>query len=268
MDGLNDLVRLLKRPPAVDLDDARERRRSYWYNTLHIEYRLDRFQAIGSGLLISPTGYFLTNLHVLNGKQSNVTVQFQDDNYTYDFPFEKVLVKSTPYDLVLAKCSIPSAMQKQLQEYMPVVLAHQTPALDEELRIYGFKYDAVEERTGKLLGQNGKIRKTSSGSLVFQKLGGVSESMGTQLWLSDAKVEQGFSGGPVVRAANGELLGITTIMAMHQRANKVHYEHGYISAQAVRCVVNSYLKHYAPEQVEQSISQENFLSKLRRYFNN
>ena len=67
--------------------------------------------------------------------------------------------------------------------------------------------------------------------------------MGRYSWYSDVEVEQGFSGGPVVRAATGELLGLT--WGANQRSlngRVIAHEHCFIDADAIRKLLNTYLR--------------------------
>jgi S1-C subfamily serine protease len=251
MEGLDALAMLLM---ECSPGDATNRRAAYWDSTVKIttipeRCSDDRQRYQGSGLLLTTDGYFVTNLHVLDAKQA--TIEFHGGllgENVYATSLEKRLIKLERYDLILGKCTIPEAAKEHI---VPPVLADKTPGLKDEVRVYGFKHEVVEERVGKVLGQHGRMRLCADGSIVTQSYRVFSKSgSGASLmdnapevsWFSDARVEQGFSGGAVVHAALGTLMGITvTKLEMTSFLGTV-YEHGYIAVDGLRKLLSIYLR--------------------------
>jgi hypothetical protein len=238
MNHLSTLADLLQ-DKEISEHDAQDRRSGYWQYTIKIDYSTGGLRSTGSGILLDQHGHFLTALHVLD-RPYNATVRFHGDldgEQTYRASVEKRLCKFERYDLLLGRCALPKKIRPRIP---PPILANASPGFNDEVRVYGFKNEVVEERVGKILGQAGRLRATASGRIKFGfEADGLSERKEVT-WMTDADAEQGFSGGPVVHAKTGALLGITTSVIQYE--NDEETDHCYISADGVRRLISAYLR--------------------------
>src|SRR3989344_3456623 len=102
--------------------NARTRRGSYWRNTIKVRVQ----DGLGSGLLLSRDGYFVTNYHVLTDERFRNGCTITIPDIDYQFPVSEVLIKSRLHDLVLAQASLSKVSvptEVVLSNYYQPVLA-------------------------------------------------------------------------------------------------------------------------------------------------
>ena len=263
--NIADLTALLA--PSTAPVDAKTRRAGYWGATVSLQ-AYDRAKGIGyrgSGVLLSASGYLITNFHVTDHGIREVTVRLHGDlegDQGYTLSLDKLLCKHASYDLMLARCVVPKNLEQRLRASLPpIALAHKTPELGAQVRVYGFKEEVVEERVGRVLGKEGLARRTRTGEVRYAV--GTPDFLRNKkevTWYTDAEIELGFSGGPVVDAATGELLGIT--WAMIGAPDEKVWDHSYISAEGIRRVVRAYVNATNGVQ-EPSAPQKGWVGKLQ-----
>lgn len=230
----NDLRSLLRREiVGCGSDSARERRAACWNLTLKIRYARNGGYCTGSGLLLSSDGYFITNHHVLDGDHRGATVSFHVGNDEVSHAtLEKRLCVHRGYDLVLARCVIPRSMVDSIESYAKRIVVASSPACGSEpVTVYGFKHDVSEMREGRITRQ------------LPPRIGLGARRVDQRTWLTDVDVEPGFSGGPVVRATTGELLGFTHSVYRENDilSGRVRVEHGFVDTIAVSSLLKAYL---------------------------
>ncbi len=202
--SLTHLVRGLT--SGVNLN-AQARRGSYWRNTIKVQTPGGR----GSGLLLSRDGYFVTNCHVLTEEKVRNGCSITIPDVDYRFTVSRVLAKSRPHDLILAQARVHTAAVPT-----EIILSDYQPLFDDRIRTYGYKYEVMEEKQGKVC------------------IGTLSSSLGDTFWqalnvhyinpdlerkaientiYSTCDVEPGWSGGPVVLESTGELIGFTKLIS-------------------------------------------------------
>lgn len=231
----NSLRSLLRREiVGCGSDRARERRAACWNLTLKIHYARSGAYCTGSGLLLSPDGYFITNHHVLDDNHRDVTVSFHAGNDEVSHAtLEKRLCIHRGYDLVLARCTIPRSMTDSIESHSKKLVVASSPACGSEpVTVYGFKHDVSEMREGKITRP------------LPPRIGLSAHRVDQRTWLTDVDVEPGFSGGPVVRATTGELLGFTHSIYRENDllSGRVRVEHGFVDTIAVSSLLNAYLE--------------------------
>ena len=264
-----DVAALLGAPQPLD---ARTRRAGYWGSTVHIR-SYDRASDkcyIGSGLLLCASGYLITNFHVLNHSK-DAQVRLHGDlagEEGYTLTLERLLCKHQSYDLMLARCLVPKRLQRRLSGTLPpIALSSQDPPTGTEVRVYGFKNEVVEERVGRIIGKE-EDRSRFGRSFLPRDLHNKREVA----WYTDTDIEKGFSGGPVVNAATGELLGLT--WASVGFIDEPLTNHSYISVDGVRRVLRAYLhatqdnalRDAAAHPPTPSISPDRTIAMLGRCF--
>ena len=212
-----------------------------------IGYGLD---GVGSGLLLTPSGYFITNYHVLHNADKNIDIRIHGvlkNKKPFHTGLEKVVCISKVYDLALALCKIPEPLIGKLRESVPkIVLAKEQPRVGEEVRAYGFKEEAVEESQGKITDTTffsipqeieDLMKSLKNGSMDHydQK-----RKKHDATCITDCKAEQGWSGSPVIRETTGELLGITycTTGYKEKKLDKL----GFTSIKYVRGLLEEFVR--------------------------
>jgi hypothetical protein len=215
---------------------------------LHLDYLHPKMGPVtGSGILLTSDGYFLTNHHVLDADHPGVQLKMHgmlDGEQTYWLGTVRRLWADESYDLVLGRCEVPPGARQDIARGLhPPVLAHENGQRGEELRIFGFKYEVTEERTGVNFAPKEEVQLCTAGHLHLAPTfatGGEKKA-----WYSQAEVEPGFSGGPVVLARTGELLGITTAALFDDLIthNTNSYAHIYTNHEAIREFISHYIRH-------------------------
>lgn len=211
------------------------RRNVFWDATVKIEISHNLHGWQGSGLLLSPNGLFVTNYHVLPRYVKDATIEFQQGaggERNYRSGLAKILCVNERLDLTLGACHLCVDARQKLVSREPLIYLGKGPHVGERVRVYGFKYEVSEERTG-----------TVSGHDVFNPLRYLgkpdkADRMGIHSWHSDTPIEQGFSGGPVVREATGELIGFTWGESVYPAGKRTH---AFVDVGAVNELLTAYV---------------------------
>jgi hypothetical protein len=246
--NVQGLIDLLSAPKQeVSAEEARMRRRGYWGTTLKIECsHPEHGPGQGSGVLLTKEGHFLTNAHVLESSQGEYVRMHGalTDEQIYPLRNVRELWSDPDLDLLLAQADLPVQAQDDLRILRLPTLAHENGQHKDEIRVYGFKYEVTEERTGKNIGPYGEVALTCGAGHAHEIRDPLFEKSGTKTWFSNASVEQGFSGGPVVLARTGELLGITKVGFFPEDDRRTtSYAHGYTNHEGIREFLTDYLRH-------------------------
>jgi len=136
----------------------------------------------GSGFIISPDGYIVTNYHVADGQKNNIQVKLNSN-----VKLKATVVKSNEdYDLLLLKIDA------------------------EELKpLYMGNSDAIE--TGDPVYAIGTPLETSLGQTITSGIvSGIREINNMSYIQTDVSINSGNSGGPLINE-NGEVIGVTTM---------------------------------------------------------
>jgi Do/DeqQ family serine protease len=149
------------------------------------ETQQPRVRGLGSGVIVSAEGYILTNHHVIDGAEE-ITVQLIDDR-----SFSARLVGSDPpSDLAVLKID---------QSNLPIVNMG----------------DSDRARVGDVvlaIGNPLGLEQTVTAGIVSAKgrSTGLSDGSFEDFIQTDAPINQGNSGGALINAATGELIGINS----------------------------------------------------------
>lgn len=152
--------------------------------------------AAGTGIIVTEDGYILTNKHVINGA-NKVTVVL-DDGTTYE---NVEVVETDPLnDVAYLKIKDVSGLTPaKLGDSKTVTVGQQVIAIGNALGMY------QNTVTAGIISGTGRSVTASDGS------GGNTETL-TDMIQTDAAINSGNSGGPLVNAA-GEVIGINTATA-------------------------------------------------------
>ncbi|MFL5679466.1 MAG: S1C family serine protease [Chloroflexota bacterium] len=150
--------------------------------------------AIGSGVIVTPNGYVLTNAHVVNGATS-VSVKTEDGT-TYDATVVKVLAD---HDLALVKIDASGLPAAPIGTSSSIKVGQTAIAIGSPL---GEFTDSVTEGIVSALDRS--IQVGDDGTENVTNLTGLIQT--------DAAINHGNSGGPLLNAA-GQVIGINTAAA-------------------------------------------------------
>lgn len=144
-----------------------------------------RVRGLGSGVIVSGEGYILTNHHVIDGAEE-VTVGLSDGR---SFP-TKVVGSDPPSDLAVLKID---------QSNLPVLNMG----------------DSDQARVGDMvlaIGNPLGLEQTVTAGIISAKgrSTGLSDGSFEDFLQTDAPINQGNSGGALINAANGDLIGINS----------------------------------------------------------
>lgn len=153
-------------------------------------------QAAGTGFIISADGYILTNKHVVEDAGSISVVT--DDGNTYD---DVKLIGVDPLnDVAIIKiANVENLPVVTLGDSKTTTVGQQVIAVGNTLGQY-----SNTVTVGIISGQNRSLTASDSTGQNTEKL--------TDMLQTDASINQGNSGGPLVNAA-GEVIGINTAVA-------------------------------------------------------
>ncbi len=148
------------------------------------ESQLPRIEGLGSGVIVSPEGFILTNHHVIDGAEE-IRVELNDHR---TFPAE-VVGSDAPSDLAVLKIS---------ENNLPVLTMG-----DSDRALVGDVVLAI----GNPLG----LEQTVTAGIISAKgrATGLSDGSFEDFLQTDAPINRGNSGGALV-SANGELVGINS----------------------------------------------------------
>lgn len=159
-------------------------------------------QSAGTGFIISDSGYVITNRHVIAEGVSKVSLTMSDGTVLDDVSVVGTTSESDSLDVGFLK--INDTKGKQLQA---VKLADSSKAQvgDTVIAIGNALGQFQNTVTSGIVSGYGRSVQASDGS------GSSSENL-QNLFQTDAAINQGNSGGPLVNA-NGEVIGINTAVA-------------------------------------------------------
>lgn len=146
------------------------------------------FQAIGTGIIISPDGYIVTNNHVVNGAKTVKITLHDQKSYT-----AKVVGTDKATDLAVVKIDAGGLTSAAFGDSSQVRPGQQVLAIGDPL---GMDFTV----TRGIVSAVNRSRTASDGS----------DSRGTFIQ-TDAPINHGNSGGPLVDA-RGEVIGVNTEM--------------------------------------------------------
>lgn len=148
-------------------------------------------EGVGSGVIIDPNGYILTNAHVVGNHPEELTVFFKDGRELEG----KVLWKDSLLDLAVVKVEATGLPAAELGDSDSLVVGEISIAIGNPL---GMRFERTVTQ-GIVSGLNRSI-------MVDQ--GAVMED----LIQTDAAINPGNSGGPLINA-KGQVIGINTVKA-------------------------------------------------------
>jgi serine protease Do len=153
-------------------------------------------QGAGTGMILTSSGYILTNNHVLpvNGGTINVTLQ---SGKQYN---ARVVTANTSQDLALLKINGNGLPTVTLGDSGQEQVGSSVIAIGNALG--QFQNSVV---TGIISGTNRSVQASDQGSASSESL--------TGLFQTDAAINPGDSGGPLIDLATGGVIGIDTAVA-------------------------------------------------------
>lgn len=149
------------------------------------------YEGVGSGVIIDPKGYILTNAHVVGKHPEELTVFFKDGRELQG----KVLWKDTLLDLAVVKVEAAGLPTAELGDSDSLIVGETSIAIGNPL---GMRFERTVTQ-GIVSGLNRSI-------MVEQ--GSVMED----LIQTDAAINPGNSGGPLING-RGQVIGINTVKA-------------------------------------------------------
>jgi len=161
-------------------------------------YRPIRTEAVGSGVIVNPGGYIMTNDHVV-GNANEITV-YMSDGTKYS---AKRLYTDPELDLAVIKINAANLTSARLGDSDKVVVGDMAVAIGNPLGL-------TLQRTVTA----GIISALNRMVMVKDRRG---EVLMQDLIQTDASINPGNSGGPLVNA-KGEIVGINTIKASQAEA--------------------------------------------------
>ncbi len=147
-----------------------------------------RVRNLGSGVIVDPKGYLLTNLHVID-KADRIRVKLQDDSNLYD---AKVIGSDTETDLAVIKIEA-----KKTLSYAKMGNSDGVQVGDWAIAI-GSPLGLEESVTVGIISAKGREIPSGGPRRQFQRF-----------LQTDAAINRGNSGGPLLNI-NGEIIGINT----------------------------------------------------------
>ncbi|MHB1394416.1 MAG: S1C family serine protease [Clostridia bacterium] len=148
-------------------------------------------EGVGSGVIIDPNGYILTNAHVVGEHPEELTVFFKDGRELDG----KVLWKDTLLDLAVVKVEATGLPAAELGDSDGLIVGEAAIAIGNPL---GMRFERTVTQ-GIVSGLNRSIM-VEEGSVM------------EDLIQTDAAINPGNSGGPLING-QGQVIGINTIKA-------------------------------------------------------
>lgn len=148
-------------------------------------------EGVGSGFVVNPDGYILTNAHVVGNNTRELTVYFKDGK---EMP-GKVLWKDTTLDMAVVKVDAAKLPCVELGDSDTIEVGETAIAIGNPL---GLRYERTVTQ-GIISGLNRSIRVSQSDIME-------------DLIQTDAAINPGNSGGPLINS-QGLIIGINTAKA-------------------------------------------------------
>lgn len=149
------------------------------------------YEGVGSGVIIDPNGYILTNAHVVGDHPEELTVFFKDGRELTG----KVLWKDTLLDLAVVKVGATGLPAAELGDSDSLIVGETSIAIGNPL---GMRFERTVTQ-GIVSGLNRSIM-VEEGSVM------------EDLIQTDAAINPGNSGGPLING-QGQVIGINTVKA-------------------------------------------------------
>lgn len=149
------------------------------------------YEGVGSGVIIDPSGYILTNAHVVGEHPEELTVFFKDGRELDG----KVLWKDTLLDLAVVKVEAANLPAAELGDSDTLIVGETGIAIGNPL---GMRFERTVTQ-GIISGLNRSIM-VEEGSVM------------EDLIQTDAAINPGNSGGPLINSS-GQVIGINTVKA-------------------------------------------------------
>ncbi len=185
-------------PSVVGIDTVYETSysSSYWYFGFGDRGGAVEAEAQGTGFIVDPAGYILTNSHVINdGDYKKVTILLYDGR-----EFEgTVLWNDATLDLAIVKIDADGLVAAELGDSDALKIGSYSAVLGNPLGLQ-FKFSMSQ---GVISGLDRTIEVTSDGT---------SSTTMESLIQTDAAINSGNSGGPVVNN-KGQVIGISSAKA-------------------------------------------------------
>lgn len=194
-------------------------RRPFWGGDILERQRMPEQTGAGSGVIISPDGYIVTNNHVVAGADE-VTVSF-NDRYTTD---AKVLATDPATDLALLKVKETNLPYMQFGNSDNVKLGQWVLAVGYPLTLETTVTAGIVSAKGRSIGINQRQSASAIESFIQ----------------TDAAVNPGNSGGALVNTS-GQLIGINSAIAS-PTGSYAGYSYA-IPANIVKKVANDMIKY-------------------------
>ncbi len=167
----------------------------FWREIIPPTYRLERVQSLGSGVVITPDGYIITNQHVVGDKPDSIIVTFPDASQygarlvgaVDELDIAVLKVKSSRKDFPYARLGNSDSL----------IVGEWAIAIGNPL---GYYLDDVEPTVtaGIISGVHRTIR-------------GMEDRVYRNMIQTDAAINPGNSGGPLVNAL-GQVIGINSFI--------------------------------------------------------
>ncbi len=149
---------------------------------------------IGSGIVVTPDGYILTNRHVVEGAQT-LSVELQDGT-TYD---ARLIEQATDNDLALIKVDATGLTAARIGDSSKTEIGQTTLAIGSPLGTYT---ETVTRGILSAIGRDVTVQDEQTGRPTTLH----------DLMQTDAAINPGNSGGPLLDAS-GAVIGINTAVA-------------------------------------------------------
>jgi len=243
------LVSLLENDTPAKSLDLTQKKRLHPQNLLKIR----RKGGVGSGYLLTNDGYFITNNHVLPEEVAQVYI----NKIPFPFNVARTLIRSRLHDLVLAQIPLNIGSSPT-----SVVLADQYPRESEHVRTYSFSTERALRSHGVIIPYKDGIPLDGLEELLgneimsdFNRLFGpftehyqdAQSKVSRNTHHSTCTIKPGWSGGPVVSEATGNILGITkgitkSILPTQSLYSAISRQyHSFSSVVVVRTMINHFL---------------------------
>ncbi|MCI6609303.1 MAG: trypsin-like peptidase domain-containing protein [Ezakiella sp.] len=152
-------------------------------------FGLQDLKGVGSGIIVDPNGYILTNSHVVGDGKAKTIEVLLDDNTTVS---AKLLWNDASMDLAVIKVEKTNLVAAELADSDKLTIGEKAIAIGNPLGL-----DFNRSVTAGYISGIGRALTTQDGKTI------------SNLIQTDAAINQGNSGGPLLNA-KGEVIGINS----------------------------------------------------------
>lgn len=149
-------------------------------------------EGVGSGVIVDPRGYIVTNSHVVGTNRKKLTINLMDGRELEG----NVLWQDSGLDLAVVKVEATNLPSAELGDSDAIEVGYTAIAIGNPL---GLRYERTVTQ-GIISGLNRSIMVDQQGTIM------------EDLIQTDAAINPGNSGGPLINS-KGEIIGINTIKA-------------------------------------------------------